>query len=509
MLAGTEEGHSPFFSPDGRWIAFFADGKLRKISVNGGPVFDICDVSADRGGVWLDDGSIILATHATRPLSQVTAAGGAPHFVTALDTTQTERTHRWPDVLPGGEWVIFTIGDAHNPGNYENASIGAINLRTHQRRLVLKGASMAHYCDPGYLLFSRQGALFSVPIDADNAKVEGDAVPVLDHVDGEASSGGVHFAVSRNGTLAFVPRVEGSEHADLVWVTMDGTATLVPTPPHEFLAPRISPDGKQISVTIGQGYGSGDIYRYDIARQTLTRVTFDGRDLLACWTPDGRALIAQNENVDFFISKIAIDSDASPQTIHVHHGPLVLGCVTPDGRDILFAPWGTTSADLMKVPLAGGDATTLFEEPLDQADAIVSPDGAWMAYDSRGNGVPDVFVRSYPPGPNKWQISTGGGSMPLWNPVRKELYWMAQNAIFAASYGVNNHAIEFERPRKLFDLPPGRGVDADVRNYDISPDGTRFLMTRIARPEFARRRVDVVLDFDAQLKSLEKKGISQ
>jgi Tol biopolymer transport system component len=509
VLEGTEDAHSPFFSPDGKWIAFFSASKLRKISVNGGPVFDICDVGADRGGVWLDDGSILLATHATLPLMRVTSSGGTPQAATVLDTTQAERTHRWPDTIPGGDWVLFTVGSAQSPGNYEDATIVAENLKTHERRVLVKGASMAQYCAPGYLVYSRQGALLSVPMDPDNPKITGQAVPVLDHVDREPSSGGVHFAASRNGTLAFVPRVEGSDQAELVWVAQDGVTTPIPAPPREYNAPRLSPDGREICVTIGPTYGIGDIWRYDIARETLTRLSFDGKSLVGYWTPDGRSIVYQNEDTRFNMQRLLLDSDAGPQLICHRNEPIVMSAITPDGRLVLFSPWGRSEADIMQVPVAGGEPTVLLREPGDQRDPTISADGAWMAYALRAGGGVEVCVRSFPPGSNKVQVSSGGGTMPLWSPVRKELYWISQGALMAATYEVSAHSITFARARKLFDLPPGRGMEADVRPYDLAPDGSRFLMTRIARPEFARRRIDVVLGFDEQLKGLEKKGISQ
>ena len=509
VLAGTEDAHSPFLSPDGKWVGFFSNSKMRKVSVNGGPVFDICDVGADRGAVWLDDGSILAATHATLPLMRVPSAGGTLQAVTSLDTTKSERTHRWPDEIPGGDWVLFTVGSSQSPGNYEDATIVAANVTSGERRELLKGASMARYCAPGYLVYSRQGAILAAPLDSDPPKVTGPAVPVLDHIDREPSSGAVHFALSKNGTLVFVPRVEGSEQGEMVWVSYEGVTSALPAPPREYNAPRISPDGKEIIVTVGPTYGNGDIWRYDIGRETLTRLTFDGKSLVAYWTPDGRSIVYQNENPTFNLVRLLLDSDAGPQLICSRKEPIVMSTVTPDGRLVLFSPWGNAQADLMQVPLAGGTPEVLQSEPGDQRDATISPDGAWMAYALRGGGSVEICVRTFPPGSNKIQVSSGGGSMPLWSPTRKELYWIAQNSLMGANYDIAGKSISFGRPHKLFDLPPGRGTEADVRPYDITPDGNRFLMTRIARPEFARRRIDVVLDFDRQLENLEKKGITQ
>ncbi|HEX6790584.1 MAG TPA: protein kinase, partial [Candidatus Krumholzibacteria bacterium] len=480
-LDGTEGAHSPFFSPDGQWIAFVAQSKLRKISVNGGPVFDICDVGADRSGVWLDDGSIVMCTHATTPLMRVASSGGTLNSVTALDTASGERTHRWPDALPGSEWVIFTVGVASSPGSYEDATIAAASLRTSERRVLVEHASMARYCAPGYLLFSRQGALLAAPFDASNPKVNGPTVPVFDRIDREPSSGAVHFAVARNGTLVFAPRVQGSDETEMLWVSLDGNVTVIPAPPREYSSPRISPDGKEICVTIGPTYGIGDIWRFNIARQSLTRLTFDGRALVALWTPDQRGIVYQTEDVAFNIATLSLGQDDPPRSIFHEKAPVVISGLTPDGKTIVFSPWGTTDGDVLAMPVTGGDVETLVSEPMDQSDATVSPDGAWFAYVSRAGSITEVCVRAYPKGATKWQVSTGGGSMPLWSPTRKELYFTSSNSMFAASYEVTGRSIAFDAPRRLFTLPPGRGNDADVRPYDITPDGSRFLMTRIAR----------------------------
>jgi serine/threonine-protein kinase len=502
-LTGTEDAHSPFFSPDGKWIAFVAQSKLRKVSVGGGPVFDICDVSVDRSGVWLDDGSIIVSTHATVPLMRVSSSGGALQAVTALDTANGERTHRWPDALPGSEWVIFTVGAANSPGNYEDAAIDAASLRTGERRRLVERASMARYCEPGYLVFSRRGALFAARIDPSDPKLTGPSVPILDRVDREPSSGAVHFAVARNGTLVFAPRLEASDHFEMVWITHDGATTLIPAPPNEYSSPRISPDGRQICVVIGHAYGQGDLWRLDLARETLTRLTFDATNVVGYWTPDGRHIVYQSENVAFNVSILPLDGDAGEKRIFSEKQPHMITGLTPDGRTVLMAPWGKSDGDILSLPIEGGEPRVVVKEPFDQADAVVSPDGKWIAYDSRATGTLEVFVRSYPPGESRWQISSGGGMMPAWSPTRRELYWIQNNAIFAAVYVAGDRTISFDRAHKLFDMPPRR--DADVNPYDISPDGSRFLMTRTARPEFARRRIDVVLGFDAMLRDLNRK----
>jgi serine/threonine-protein kinase len=508
-LKGTEEAHSPFFSPDGEWIAFMAQAKLRKVPAAGGPVFDVCDVTADRSGVWLDDGSIVVATHATQPLMQVSSSGGVPRAVTVLDSARGERTHRWPDALPGGEWVIFTIGSDRSPGDYEEATIAAASLKTGERRVLVEGASMARYCAPGYLVFSRRGALLAAPMDASDPKLTGQPVPFLDNIDREPSSGAVHFALARSGTLVFAPKLEGAELGSLVWVDHAGNTTALAAPPREYLAPRISPDGRQVFVTIGPGYGAGDVWRYDIPRRTLTRLTFDGKSLVAYVTPDQRRVVYTSEDVSFRVLSQALEGDSLRKLVYESRQPLVVSGLSPDGRWVLFNPWGAQESDILMVPSqGGGEARVVVSEPFDQSDATVSPDGRWIAYVSRQSGLDEVFVRAFPSGAGKWQASSGGALMPLWSPTRRELYWIGGPSMYAVDYEAAGNTISFGTPRKLFDLPAGRRADADVLPYDLAPDGSHFLMTRIAHPEFARRRIDVILDFPAQLRGMARKGIA-
>jgi serine/threonine-protein kinase len=509
-LAGTEEAHSPFFSPDGKWIAFTSGNKLKKVEIAGGPTFDLCEVSADRSGVWLDDGTIVLAPRATYPLMRLPSTGGVPRVIAPLDTANGERTHRWPDALPGGEWVIFTIGDASSPGDYERAKIGAVSIRTGERRVLFEGAAMARYAPPGHLIVAHNGVLMVAPIDVSNPRLTGDPVPILDRVAREPTSGAVHFAVAGTGTLVYVPQLQGEDENELVWVDHSGKVEPLKAPAEPYIAPRVSPDGRRVLVTIGRTFGAGDVWMFDIERETMTRITFDEKSLLMYWTPDGKRMVYQTQDEGNKIVVRDLEGEGAEKVIYTMKKPLVISGLTPDGQWVLLSEWGSNEADVLMVPIEGGaEATVVVREDLDQGDSRVSPDGRWIVYESRQSGQLEVMVRPFPSGTGKWQISTGGGVKPLWSPRGDEIYWISGGRMFAISVEAHGSSLTLGRPRALFEIPPGRRGDTDFLAHDLSPDGSRFIMTRVANPELSRRRIDLILNWSEEIRGLEKKGISR
>jgi serine/threonine-protein kinase len=324
-----------------------------------------------------------------------------------------------------------------------------------------------------------------------------------------ATSGVVHFAVARNGTVAFVPELQGEEETDLVWIDHAGNIETLAAPPQAYIASRISPDGRQVLATIGRTFNAGDVWLFDIARETTTRLTFDGKSLLMYWTPDQRRIVYQTEDMGFNIIVRSLDGGSEEKVIHSAPYPIVISGLTPDGQWVLFSPWGSTDSDIFMIPIDGGqEPTVVVSEEFDQGDGRVSPNGRWMVYESRQSGVVEVFVRPFPSGSGKWQISSGGGFKPLWSPKGDEVYWISGDEMFAISLDAQGQGLALGRPRKLFDIPPGRRGDTDFLAHDLSPDGSRFLMTRVAHPELSRRRIDVILNWSDRIDELSKKGIS-
>ncbi len=226
-LPGTDDASAPFFSPDGEWVAFFADRHLLKTSVRGGTPVVLAEAGSNRGGAWLDDGSIVFTPTFASPLIQIDANGGNAHAITTLDSTKSERTHRWPCGLPGSKWVVFTVGVTNSPGGYDDAAIEAVSVKSGERRVLAHGGC-ARYAPGGHLIFARNGSLYAMPLDPDDPKGGATAVPVQDGVLGVTTSGIAFFDIARNGTLAMVPGRESTSDARLAW--RDCRATRRPFP---------------------------------------------------------------------------------------------------------------------------------------------------------------------------------------------------------------------------------------------------------------------------------------
>ncbi|HXV12973.1 MAG TPA: hypothetical protein VEC56_02085, partial [Candidatus Krumholzibacteria bacterium] len=509
-LAGTENASNPFFSPDGQWIAFAADAKLKKVSVRGGPVFEIRDLyEGHRAGAWLDDGSIICVPSFASPVFRIPPGGGIGTAVTVIDSAAGERTHRWPGVFPGDEWVYFTVGTARNPGDYENAEIAVVSLKTGERRSLIKGASMARYAKPGHMLFSKGGVLMSAPVDPDHPKLLGPAVPVLDKIAGEQTSGAVHMAMSGNGTLAFVTAREGEYDMRLAWVDRTGRVEVLAAPPRRYTAPRVSSDGKQVLVTVGPAFGRGDVWRYDVERETLTRVTFDDKSVIAMWMPDQRHMIFSREDGPFSVMLASIQGEAKERSLFARALPAYISDISPDGEWVVISDWGAPDSDISVLPMGGGEPTPVVTDPFGQFGGIVSPDGKWIAYTSSETGVYEIHMRPFRRPGNRIQVSSGGGIHAMWGPNSDEICYLNGQSMMSVAVDVQADAVNVGRPRKLFDLQHNARLQVDYRDFDMTKDGTRFIATYVANPELARRRIDVLLNANELLERAEKKGVAE
>jgi serine/threonine-protein kinase len=500
-IPGTEGAYDPFFSPGGEWIGYFSGTKLRKVSVRGGVSIALADSVESRSGTWADDQTIVFSPTFGSALMRLSAAGGAPEPMTTLDVEKRERTHRWPEALPGGEWVLFTVGSVDSPGGYDDSNIEAASLRTGERRVLVSGGRMARYAPPGYLVFARHDVLFAAPIEARNPKVTSVPVPVLNSVGGEDTSGAAHVSIAADGTLAYVPGTP-DELDELVWVDMAGKVEPVGAPLRTYDQVRISLDGTQLLMTVGPTRSVGDVWRYDLARGTLTRVTFEQKCTTCYMTPDQSRLVYRTEAGPYQIRVQALDGSEAPRVIHADPEPILISGLTPDGSTVLFQKYGTGNSDVLIVPVDGSSpARALWEEPAAQYGATVSSDGKWLAYVSTETGVDEVYVRPASGHGAKCQVSVDGGIVPLWAPNGKELYFVRDNTMMAVSIDTSETHVVPGIPRKLFAFPPGRRGERDYRSFDITPDGKRFAMMRSANPGQGRRNINVVLNWSEELKA--------
>jgi len=497
-MPGTEDASTPFFSPDGQWIAFFADDKLKKVPVDGGAPVTLCDTDgSNRGADWGTDDMIVFSPHYTLPLMRVSGAGGEPTVFTAIDKTKGERTHRWPQAVPGEDLVLFTVGTMDSPESYDDARIQAIRPSTGEQRTVLERASMARYVPSGHLVFGREGFLFAVPFDVDSLEVRGSPVPVLEDVMGMRSSGVVHVGFARNGLLAYIAGAPRTLQSRLVWRDRGGGSEPLSAPVAGYLSPRISPDRTQIAAQIA-GATTFDIWTYHIGQETLTRLTFEGDNTAPVWSPDGRRIAFASVRDNALMSTYVKAADGSGQAEMVYSpdrienaGQMVPRGWTPDGRSLILEFTNENATNVAVFSEADEEVNIVLETPAAEGAPVLSPNGRWLAYASDEAGDFQIFVRAYPGPGGKWQVSTAGGANPRWSPDGTELFYRWQSELYAAAVDGSGDGFRASRLEVVLD-----DLSATSANYDYDVlDSERFLVVESAGDDSAPAGVTVVVDW--------------
>ena len=352
VLDGSEGAESPFFSPDGAWVGFFADGKLKKAHLGGGVPIVLGDAASGRGGSWGDEGTIVFAPTLSSGLFRVPAGGGTPEELTKLEKGET--SHRWPQVLPGAQAAVFTTGISTT---WAEARIESVSLRTRERKRLLEGGTSPRYLPTGHLVFGRVASLLAVPFDASRLEVRGSAVPILEGVETlNNDAGAAKFTVSAGGVLAYLP--PASAQAALTWMTRSGVAQPTGAPERAYgLDATLSPRGDRAAVTIRDA-GRGEIWVYDLARKTLGRVTFDGDNSSPVWAPDGKrvAFASSLPGERDAIRVKSLESGEPPGTVMTttEFGGLWPSSWSKDGRTLAIeVKRPTTEWDIWMLPLEG------------------------------------------------------------------------------------------------------------------------------------------------------------
>ncbi|MGI8783712.1 MAG: protein kinase domain-containing protein [Acidobacteriota bacterium] len=505
-IEGTEGASNPFFSPDGQWVGYFAQGKLKKIPISGGAPVEICRGTEDeRGASWGTD-NVIIFTPTTRPdkgLFKVSAAGGAPEMITTPDRGKDEGNHRWPEVLPGGKWVLFTI---ESPGrsSFDEARIGLLSLETGERRVLIEGGSNARYSSTGHILYGRTGRIFGAPFDLDRLQVTGPSVPILEGVRTLPTTGAAHFSLSRSGSLVYVPDTAGGGIQSLRWVDRQGSSTPIAAPRRSYISTSLSPDGGQLALTIGAA--DSDIWLYDLRRGILTRLTFEiGDDFMPCWTPDGKRVTYSSEkNGPANLFWRPIDGSAPEERLLESRYDQYPGSWSRDGRLLAYEEeHPDTQKDIWVLPRDGDRKPRPFlRTPFDEEAPRFSPDGRWIAYTSTESGHGEVYVQAFPGPGGKRQITTGGGQGPVWGPNGKELFYLnPENRLMVVS--VETHlSFTISVPRQISPMPTALGTRYG-RVYDITPDGRRFVVVK-EDEESGSTHLNVVLNWFEELRRVAK-----
>ena len=481
-LAGTEGGANPVFSPSGRSLAFHTTGQLKVMPIDGAPVVH-AKVNDARGLSWVDETHIVYSAESIGGLFEVDLNGGTPRELTKLDG-KDERTHRWPHVLPGGRWVLFTVGTVGSPDSYEDSRIDAVDRTTGERRVVYRGASSARYSPTGHLILTRGGSLFALRFDPATLKTSGTPVSVLQGAGGDPTTGVGHAVLSDNGTLAFAPSDRLGGLRQFVWADLKGQRQSVTLPPALYNDARISPDGTRAALIDGTS-GTADIWVYAFARGTYTRITFTGRNATPVWTSDSREIYfsAMEEANTSRLYKTSADGGRAPQLVAFPDAPrrLYLKNVSRDGTWALvdYLAYGGTRANVGKLPLKeGAKIEPLLDSPADEYSSALSPDERYVAYQSDEGNRPDVYVRPLSGAGGRWQVSNAGGEEPMWSKDGRSIYYRYEGRFMRVNIEPGS-TFQSGLPTMLFDGIFNLRSDTGV-SYDPHPDGDRFLMVRAA-----------------------------
>jgi serine/threonine-protein kinase len=528
-IAGTDGALTPFFSPDGEWIGFWsghrqgprstdlavarqelrrAEGELRKVRGEGGPSMAVGDVPTHPiGGSWGADGTIVVGTAVTGIL-RGPADGGGLEEITVLEDDRSQHLH--PQLLDDGNTLLFT---SRRNGDWEDTRIVAQSLDTGERTVLIENGADARYVPTGHLVFLRLGTLMAVPFDPKRLEVTGSEVVVLESVRQgvNASNGNFHtysgqFTFSSSGTLVHVPGgIWPDQQSSLVWVDRTGRSEPLTTLPGRFHGPRLSPDGTRVTM-FKAGFEPSDIWIYEIARGTLSRLTVgEGRELRPAWTPDGACVTFESVDSDGSgISWIAADGSGRAEILST------IGAApaswTPDGQVLAFLqPDEAGGRDIWMLPLKG-EPWPFIESAFKDQYPTFSPDGRWLAYASGRSGRSEIYVTPYPgPGP-RVQISTDGGIEPAWAPSGRELFFreLPSGDPLLAMWAVEittEPSFRASTPRELFRRR--QNATLPLRNYDVASDGQRFLMLERANPPVTRGPpLHVTLNWFEELKRL-------
>ncbi len=498
-LPGTEgiTGASPpFWSPDSRFIGFFAGGKLKKIEASGGPPQALCDSSASRGGTWNREGVIIFGD-TSGPLHRVSAAGGEPVQVLALDESRLETSHRWPHFLPDGRHFLYFV----RSGQTESRGVYVGSLDAKETKRLLPTAFNAAYSPPGFLLFMRNETLMAQPFDADKHELTGEPSPVAEHVAYNIGLGRGAFSVSENGVLAF--RSGSGDRDQLLWFDRGGKQTGALGAPGLYFTIWLSPDERQAAVERSDPQtGTPDIWLFDLARGIPSRFTTDpSGDSSPLWSPDGSRIVfsTTREGVRNLYQKIA-SGGGNEEVLLKSREDKVPDDWSADGQLIIYHTLNPkTKWDLWVLPMSGdGQPFPFLQTEFNEHQAQLSPDGKWIAYTSDESGASEVYVQTFPTSGSRVRVSTGGGYQPRWRRDGRELFYIAPDRKLMA-VGVRPGAVfEAGVPQTLF----GTRVLTltEFRNhYAVTADGQRFLICSTDE-ETSAPPISVVVNWPTVLK---------
>ncbi len=501
-------GTVPTFSPDGQWLAFFhpATKTLRKVALSGGAAVPICANDFVAGMTWGEDDNIVYANF---DLLTVPAAGGTPKTLLKVDVAKGERFYRLPHYLPGAKAVLFTIGTADTE-TFDDGSIAVLDLRTGQKKILIQGGSCPRYSPSGHLLYARAGKLLAVPFDAGRLAVTGQPFSVLEGIFMSRTTGMAAYSISSRGDLAYAPGpTEGGRRLPL-WVDRQGRATPFDLPQRSYLHPRLSPDDKQLAIEI-EGT-SHDVFSYDLARGVLTRLSMDGASHWPSWTPKGDRITFRSWKTGGMTMWWMPADRSGPEEMLPGEGRSISPeSWSPDGKSVAYTrmDFGPNNLQVWLAPTVGDrKARPLLVNKFAEASPKFSPDGKWLAYCSNESGRPEAYIVQVAEGQAgaKIQVSTDGGTDPVWRRRGGEIYYRNGDKMMLVSVAPGS-PLTLSKPRDLWTghFMQGSGASCGMPgvasvNYDVTADGERFVMIEDKDQDAVARQLNVVLNFADELK---------
>ncbi|MDA2931469.1 protein kinase, partial [Acidobacteria bacterium AH-259-O06] len=460
-LSGTEGAALPFWSPDSRFIGFFADRKLKKIDASGGPSLTLAEAPFGLGGTWSRDGTIVFAPTAAGPLHRVSAAGGEATPVTTLDQSRQEISHQWPYFLPDGRHFLYLARSQQQ----EQSGIYIGSLDSKESKFLLRADSNVAYAPPGYLLFGREQTLMAQPFDVKNLQVTAEPFPIVEQVGRYTSASVMTFSVSENGVLVY--HSGGTANSRLVWLDRAGKQLGLVGEPGPYGQIVLSPDEKRVAV--GR---AGDTWLLELSSGIFSRFTFSGAGD-PIWSPDGRQIAfgSNRKGVTDLFQKTM--GGGGEEVLFESEDNKWIEDWSPDGRFIVYILTGGRAVYALPL-LEDQKPKLLLETPFDKDEFHLSPDGQWVAYNSNESGRWEVYVASFPEFTEKRQVSKAGGCQALWRADGKELFYLGLDGKMAAVEVKSGSTLETGIPKVLFQT--GVRVDPIRDQYCVTGDGQRFLV---------------------------------
>jgi Tol biopolymer transport system component/DNA-binding winged helix-turn-helix (wHTH) protein len=483
-LPGTEDAYGPFFSPDGKNVGFFAEGKFKKTSVEQGGATTLSDAPKGYGGSWGDDGIIVISPDVSSPLSLVSPSTGETRQITVLKAEAKDLAHIWPQVLPRAKAVLFTV--LPSSANPDDASIEVQSLQTGERKTIARQAYFGRYAPSGHLLYMQGSTLFAAPMDLQRLVLTGPGVPIVQQVATSPFSYSAQLDLSGSGTLIYF-RAKAAKQ-ELVWLDAAGRTRLLRPAAAEYNpGVRFSPNGKRIALSLVED-DNVDVWVYDWERDAMTRLTTNGYAWLPVWSPDGNHVAFTSGKDGGAPNVYYMRADGSSEIVRLTNSEYrqIPFSFSPDGKRLAFVQFGPqTKADIWILPLE--DVGTDHPKPgrpepflvtsFDERTPMISPDGQWLAYQSEESGRTEVWVRPFPGPGSKWQVSFGGGDRPVWSRAGPILFYRSTHGMMAVNYTADHGTFVAEKPRLW-------SPKNDLGSYfDPAPDGTRFAVLQPAVPD--------------------------